>query len=472
VGSRFHDAWEKSFLERNQRLIGLIGVVALVAGSAFALLLSGGIFARTYHVTAFFSDAAGIAPGDRVTVAGLPAGTVKSMRIERGQVAMDLAVSSGVKLPADSRAEIVIQTLLGKEVVQLVAGQSEQQLRGGSVISLDRTTTPVSITQLNDISVNLLQHSDAKAFNDFLAEVTKVTTGEGQQVRTLVAGLADLSAAVDSRRTQLAQLLTSLRKLSTTLGERSGTIVALIDNLDPVLQNLAARQRDIQTLLVATASGSHATADLVQRNRKVLDQTLASLHDDLGVIDQHQVDLASTITYLRTAVLGYQSVGYSQGTPNQWANIFVQSLGPAGVDAVLGKCGALDRLIDQLLATDCNKEPGANQPGGGGKPLPLPSLPPLPTPSLPPLPSPSVPPVPSPTLSIPPLPTPGAPHGPAQFDSFAAQSYWDELYASSSQSPQSLDPAELGQGAFAPGLPQTFADLFAFALFGTEPGPR
>jgi len=476
VGRPFRGFMEKSFLERNQRLIGLIGVLALVTASAFALLLSGGILARTYHVTAFFSDAAGIAPGDKVTVAGLPAGTVKDVRVERGEVAMDLAVSRGVTLPADSRAEVVIQTLLGKKVVQLVAGQSGQRLRDGAVIPMDRTTTPVDITQLNDISVNLLQHSDAKAFNDFLAEVTKVTQGEGVQVRTLVSGLANLSEAVDSRRAELAQLLTSLRKLSTTLGERNQTVVALIDNLDPVLANLAARQHDIQTLLVATDSGSHATADLVKRDRKVLDQTLASLHVDLGVIDQHQVDLAATINYLRTAVLGYQSVGYSQGTPNHWANIFVQSLGPAGIDALLEKCGALDRLIDQLLATDCSKESGGKA-GPGGKPLPLPSLPPLPKPSLPPLPTPSVP-LPSPSLSLTPLPSlhPNAGQsGQFQPNAFDQVGFDAGPYGSSVSGLGGFDWSAFGltdPPAVDPALPESIADLFQFALIATGGGPR
>jgi len=458
--ARWRAAWEKSFLERNQRVIGLFGVLALVLGSAFALLLSGGIFARTYHVTAMFTDAAGIAPGDKVTVAGLPAGTVKDVRIQDGHVAIDLAVSRSVQLPADSRAAVVVETLLGKRAVQLVAGASDQQLKNGSVIPIDRTTTPVDITQLNDISVNLLQHSDAKAFNDFLAEVTKVTSGEGTQVRTLVSGLADLSAAVDSRRAELSQLLTSLRKLATTLGERNGTIVALIDNLDPVLQNLAARQRDIQTLLVATASGSHATADLIRRNRAVLDQTLASLHTDLGVIDQHQVDLAATISYLRVAVQGYQSVGYSQGIPNHWANIFVQSLGPAGVDAILGRCGALDQLIDQLLATNC-RNGGGGVGGVGGKGGGLPSLPPLPTPSLPPLPTPSISPVPRPSISIPPLPTPsfGAPYSYDLSSGGMDPSGWASGVAAGS-----LQPAA---GA---ALPQSIADLLEFALLASKAG--
>jgi phospholipid/cholesterol/gamma-HCH transport system substrate-binding protein len=461
VRNPFRGRFQRSFLERNQRLIGAIGIAALLAGSLFALLLTGGVFARTYHVTGYFTDAAGILPGDKVTVAGLPAGTVKGLRIEKSSVAIDLAVNRGVQLPADSGAAVVIQTLLGKRSVSVIAGQSKEHLKDGSVIPLDRTTTPVDITQLNDISVRLLNGSDAQALNTLMDEVTKVTTGKQQQVEQLISGLADLTAAVDSRREQLARLLDSLRTLSTVLGDKNDTIVSLIDNLNPVLANLAQRQQQIQTLLVATDSASHQTADLVVRNRKVLDGALGSLHQVFGVIDKHQVDLAAAISYLEDAVQGYQSVGYSggncgevdsqscaQGSPNDWANIFVQSLGPAGVDALLGKCGAVDQLIDQILGTDCNsaqaglplltKGLGGNLPGlSGGLPLPLPSLPPLPGSGHPPVPTPSLP------FPTPPLPLP------------------------------SLGPGEAQNGTADPGyaMPQTLADLVFFALDGWE-GPR
>ncbi|TMK84485.1 MAG: MCE family protein, partial [Actinobacteria bacterium] len=120
----------------------------MLAGSLFALLLTGGVFARTYRVTAVFTDAGGIVPGDKVTVAGLPAGTVKALHIQNGTVAIDLAVNRGVKLPADSRADVVVQTLLGRRAVSLVAGQSDQLLGNDSVIPVGRTTTPVDITEL------------------------------------------------------------------------------------------------------------------------------------------------------------------------------------------------------------------------------------------------------------------------------------------------------------------------------------
>jgi len=407
---RIRDALRKSFLERNQRVIGLLAILLLFGGSAFALLLTGGVFASRYHVTAYFSDAAGMKPGDPVTVAGLSAGIVKSLKVDHGLVAMDLAINTGVDMPRDSTANIVVQTLLGKQAVDLVAGSSKADLADGDTIPVARTTTPVNITQLNDISVRLLNHSDAQAFNHFMQELSEISQGKGQDVHGLVTGLADLAQAVDARRSQLSGLIDALKKLSTTLAGKDKTIISLIDNLNPVLTNLANRQQEIRTLLEATDSASHEAASLVRRNRSTLDATLNGLHDDLEVLDQHQLDIAASIQYLNQAVQGYSSIGYSSGFPNRWANIFVQSLGPAGVDAILGQCGAVDQLIDQVLGTDC-KDSGD---GGNGGPLPTPTLPPLPTPSLPPLPTPTLPipttsgglPIPTTTPSLPiPLPT-------------------------------------------------------------------
>lgn len=424
---KLRGALRKSFLERSQRVIGLIAIALLVGGSAVALLLSGGVFASRYQVTAYFSDAAGIRPGDQVTVAGLPAGVVKGMRIDNGLVAVDLGINSDVEMPEDSTADIVVQTLLGKEAINLSSGDSERMLAEGDSIPLSRTTTPIDITQLNDISVRLLNESDADALNRLMSEVSQVAAGKGPDVHRLVTGLADLAAAVDDRRQQLGGLIDALRHVSRTLADKDDTIISLIDNLTPVLQNLAERQGAIATLLKSTDSAAHETADLVKRNRSTLDATLSALHDDLAVLDQHQLDLAATVQYLNQAVQGYSSVGYSSGFPNRWANIFVQSLGPAGVDAILGECGAVDQLIDQILGTDCS-DTGGKDTGGGPLPLPTPTLPTLPTPTLPPLPTPTLPiptgggptlpPLPTPTISLPvggdggdgggglPLPTP------------------------------------------------------------------
>jgi phospholipid/cholesterol/gamma-HCH transport system substrate-binding protein len=402
---KLRGALRKSFLERNQRIIGIIAIALIVGGSATALLLTGGVFASRYRVTAYFTDAAGIKPGDAVTVAGLPAGIVQGLHVDHGLVAIDLGINSDVEMPADSTADIVVQTLLGKEAVDLASGGSKRMLADGDTIPVAHTTTPIDITQLNDISVRLLNESDADALNRLMAEVSEVAAGKGPDVHRLVTGLADLAQAVDQRRQQLGGLIDALRHVSKTLADKDDAVIGLIDNLTPVLQNLAQRQGAIATLLKATDSASHETADLVRRNRKTLDSTLSALHDDLAVLDQHQLDLAATVQYLDQSVQGYSSVGYSSGFPNRWANIFVQSLGPAGVDAILGQCGAVDQLIDQVLGTDCSDSGDGGGKDNGPLPLPTPTLPPLPTPSLPPLPTPTLP-IPTNTPSLPPLPTP------------------------------------------------------------------
>lgn len=345
-------ALRQSFLERNQVIIGVIGIVIVFGGSAFALLLSGGFFEKNYRVNAIFEDAAGIKSGDDVTVAGLEAGSIDSVEIKDGYVVVGMNVSDTIEMPADARAEIVVETLMGKKSVALTGGSEDELLADGDTIPVERTRTPVELLDLANTSVPLLEESDADALEDFLVDITQITRGKREEVTSLIRGLVDVTSAIDSRSTELARLLDSLAIVGNTFEERDDTIVSLIDNLDVVLANLDERSGDVQRLLEMTELASQETADLVGRNRRELDFALGSLHTTLVTLNNHQTDLAATIHYLEDAVKGYSSVGYSQGTPNRWANIFVQSLGPLGIDAFFGPCGQFDQALDQLLGPD------------------------------------------------------------------------------------------------------------------------
>ena len=341
-----------SFLERNQLIIGIIAGLIVIGGSSFSLLLSSGVFNKTYKVTAYFEDAAGIKAGDDVKVAGLDAGKVGAIEIRDGVVAVELKVSESVELSSDSTAEITIETLLGRKSVTLYDGSGEALLADGDEILIDDTVTPVDLIDIADQSVRLLEESDADSLETFMSEVSKITNGKREQITTLINGLGDTLAAVDERKVELASLIDSLRIVSTTFAERDDTLVSLIDNFDVVLANLAERTQELVILLENTDSASHEVASLVSRDRSRLDSAIDGLSTALRVLDKHQLDLAGTVSYLEKAVRGYSSVGYSQGVPNRWANIFVQSLGPVGVDAALGPCGALDQALDELLGPD------------------------------------------------------------------------------------------------------------------------
>lgn len=387
----------KSFLERNQKIIGLVGAILVAAGTTFALLLSGGVFADTFTVTADFADAAGLKSGDDVVVAGLEAGSVDTVEISGGVVKVAMKVEDGIKMPKDSRAEIVVETLLGKKSVNLISGSDDAMLEDGDEIPLDRTTTPIELVELANRSEPLLRRSDPRAFQDFLNEITAITRGKRKQAETLITGLTEVTGVINARGKQLSRLLDSLDTLAATFADRDDTLVSLIDNLDVVLGNLAERTGEVKRLLRRTDSASNEVAFLVERNRGNLDSTLRNLHSTLQILDNQQVDLAAGISYLEQSVEGYSSIGYSQGIPNRWANIFVQSLGPLGVDALIGRCGPFDEALDELLGKDprndpksphydpryCQRNPDHDKEEDGGDDNPLPPLP-SPLPSLPP----------------------------------------------------------------------------------------
>lgn len=375
--SIFNRKGRTSFLERNQLIIGIIFALIVMGGSAGALLLSSGFFKDTYTLTASFTDAAGLKSSDDVRVAGLKAGKVDSVQIINGHVDVSMKVNSDVQLPVDSRAEISVETLLGKKTVTLYYGDSKDIYDDGGNIPLDKTRTPVEITDLADTSVDLLQKSDADAFETFMEEVTKITQGKKDEVTGLITGLTRVTSAIDDRRDQIGRLIDSLKTIGKTFADRDGTLLSLLDNYKVILGNLEVRTADLTRLLNATDTASHETASLVSRNRDTLNSMLDSLHTTLQVVDKHQLDLAASVSYLDTAVKGYQSVGYSENTPNRWANIFVQSLGPGGIDAFFGPCGALDQAFDQLLGPDprpCNEREQPDE-GGGGICVPVPGLP-------------------------------------------------------------------------------------------------
>ena len=353
----FRGSIRKSFLERSQALIGIIGIIAVLAGTAFALLLSGGFFASTYTISADFANAAGIKGSDDVLVAGLEAGSVSDVQINGGEVMVTMDISTDVELPKDVSAEILVETLMGKKSVSLYGGTDDAgMLEDGDHIALENTRTPVELLDLQDTSVPLLEKSDAEAFESFMVSITKITQGKERQITRLLRGFADTAKAIDQRSQELARLIDSFRIVSAAFADKDDVIISLIDRFDVVLTNLAERREDIERLLVATDQASHETANLVSRNRSDLDGMLRQLHEALDVINQHQIDLAGIISYLHDAVKGYQSVGYSHGVPNRWANIFVQSLGPLGVDAIAGECGLIDQALDRLLGPEKGKK--------------------------------------------------------------------------------------------------------------------
>ncbi|MCB1017945.1 MAG: MCE family protein [Acidimicrobiales bacterium] len=368
----------RSFTERSPVVLGLVVVVLLGVSVTGALVLNAGVFKGRYSISARFTDAAGLRPGDKVRVAGVAAGEVDSVHEEDGEVEVTLRVDDGVELSGDTRAEVVVETVLGTKSVRLETGDDwDHPLRDGDVIT--DTGTPVEVLDLQNIGTRFFTESDGRAFDELIDSLEQVTEGKHDDVARIVRGVNRLSGELNARDDEARRLFDAAETLSRTLADRDDDLVVAVDDLNVVVGDLADRRTALHTLLAETAEAAGRLADLAGDNGPQLDAVLADLRATLDVIDRHQVDLAAGIGYLGVAIEGFASVGYSGpgDTPNDWANIFTQLIGPVAPDGIMGACGPFDRALDLAFGPDplpCDQRDGPLPNSSGSVPHP-PGLP-------------------------------------------------------------------------------------------------
>jgi phospholipid/cholesterol/gamma-HCH transport system substrate-binding protein len=362
----------KAFADRNPRRIGAVALVVMALIVTGVIVLNKGLFSSTYPVEARFSNAAGIGKGTQVLLAGVPVGSVGNVRLAGNSVIATLEVNDGTVLPHDTAAAVQVQTLLGLEDVALEPlGGWAHPLRSGALIN--NTSVPVQIYQLQNAAGHLLTKTDTKALNTLVEQLASVTQGKQVQVKEIVDGLAALTTTVDQRAGAVSQLIDSANTVSSTLAAHDQDLLGLIDNLNTVVAGLSAHSGQLGSLIDNIEQMAAETSQLIGTNSPQLNAMLQNLHSVLGVISQHQLDLAEGLSYLASGIKGFASVGYSGPSdyPNTWANVFTNPVTLAGAFGVLGPCGALDQALNVVLGPDplaCADQTGPLPSGSSGAP--------------------------------------------------------------------------------------------------------
>lgn len=351
----------KAFTERNPKRIGAVVLVVVLALVAAVLLLNKSVLSSTYTVRARFANAAGIGPGATVTMAGVQVGTVSAVHLRGNAVVTDLAINGGTVLPHRTSAGIEVETVLGvlEVALQPISGWN-RPLHSGALIT--DTTVPIEFQNLQNTSGKLLQQSDVAAFNQLLTAVSDIATGKQQQVAQIISGLDQLTGVVDARSSQVSQLIDAANTLASTVAARDQQLSSVVNDLASVVAGLAARSSDLATLIQQTDQMATQTASLVGQNQPQIQQLLDHLQVVLGTVSQHQEDLAQAVAYLDSGIQGFASIGYSGTQPNpSWANTYVNLLGSAGLDGILGACGVVDQALNKILGPDplpCSQQTG------------------------------------------------------------------------------------------------------------------
>lgn len=137
---------------RRNALETAIGALVLAAAGGFLAFsyqaADIGAVGSGYMVKARFDRVDGLKKGADVRMSGIKIGQIKTMALETETflAVVEMEIDGAVKVPEDSSAEIVSESLLGGRFMSLTPGASDDYLPEGG--ELRYTQSPVSLEQL------------------------------------------------------------------------------------------------------------------------------------------------------------------------------------------------------------------------------------------------------------------------------------------------------------------------------------
>jgi len=359
-------------IERSQFIIGLMAVVVIGLGTAFAVFSTGGLLVRGHTVVADFVDAAGLADGDFIYSSGVRVGQVTGVDIidanvenaepcnpgAAGGVVTRACVRVTMKInndgvPDDSLFEVSLQNALGRRQVRVIPGDSGTFLRSGAHVGVDRTSTPIDLPELGDRAKELLGGLETDRLNNLAISLADVLEGKEQEVTDLLEALDAITAVIADRKDELASVLEDATTLVDAAADKDQQIVTIIDEFGATLDLLARRRAEIARLVQETARATTLGADLVEDRQGQLDEILTELHTDLAIIDEHQVEVADFLAVLGVGFEGYANIGWHGTVDNpNWGNVFTTQLGAVGYGGLLDCGGVVDVVLSTLFGPD------------------------------------------------------------------------------------------------------------------------
>jgi phospholipid/cholesterol/gamma-HCH transport system substrate-binding protein len=326
-------------------LIGLmIAGVALVVRDAYF---------GPKRISAYFTSATGIYPGDGVRISGVKVGTITAIQPAGGQVKMTLDVDRDVPIPADAKAVIVAQSLIAARYVQLAPAYetSGPTMPDGAVIPVDRTAIPVEWDevkiQLTRLATDLGPRTGVSgtSVSRFIDSAANALQGNGDKLRQTLAQLSGVGRILADGSGNLVDILENLQTFVTALrdsgeqivqfGDRFATLTSVLNDsrstLDDALTDLSTAVGDVQRFI---AGSRDQTAEQVQRLANVT-QTLVD----------HKVDLENVLHATPNAIAnGYNIYDPDTGTP--LGAFVINNLS----DPVAFICGAIGAVADVTSA--------------------------------------------------------------------------------------------------------------------------
>lgn len=311
---------QDSVLRRNRwTRVALAAVLVLTLGVGAYLVWPSN---QGTKLTAYFTSAVGLYPGDEVRVVGVPVGKIDSIEPRAQDVKITMTVDNGVQLPADAKALIISPNLVAARFVQLTpAYTGGPVMADGASIGLDRTAVPVEWDEVKDQLTQLSTQLGPQAgsvqgpLSAFVNQAADTFDGNGDSFRQALRELSQTAGRLGDSRTDLFGTVRNLQVLVNALSNSNQQIVQFTNHVASVSQVLADSTADLDNTLGTLNQALTDVRELLGDNNDALIAQVGKLADFTQILTDHSDDIEQILHITPNGLANFYNIyNPAQGT--------------------------------------------------------------------------------------------------------------------------------------------------------------
>lgn len=285
--------------------VGLFAIVVLAVITYMTFKVSDREWFRRdgYNVYVMFSNIAGLDEKTKVKVAGVDAGVIEKITLERGKARVRMRIYPEVVIYKNAVATVKATGLLGDKYLDIKAGSEGPQIGEGGVIESVREPLDVDdmIYRLVSISDNL---------NRLTANIDDVLGSEEskQALKDTITGLAliteNLDSMLESSDRRIKDTLTGIDRLTASINrlveENTSDISGTVSSLRSVSESL---KEDAPRMVEELHHASLELKDLIKESRPRIEnltdkvgETISSVQKIAERIERGEGTLGKLVT--------------------------------------------------------------------------------------------------------------------------------------------------------------------------------
>ena len=288
--------------------VGIVGVVLAVTISLSALQFGKLPFVRSgAEFSAYFPDAGGLMPGDKVEVAGVRSGEVEKLEIEGAKVKVKFSLDESIVLGDKTSAAVKTNTVLGRKALAVTPAGSGA-IHRDDTIPLERTTAPYSLNDALGELTSTVEGLDTDQVNKTLNALSGAFADTPAPMRSALDGITQLSRSLNKRDEALTDLLAHAQDVTKVLSDRATQINSLLVDGNNLLGELDARRSALGQLIVYVNGLAQQLTGFVNDNEADLKPTMDKLNSVLGLLQKNKDNVSKALERLGPfeAALGEQ----------------------------------------------------------------------------------------------------------------------------------------------------------------------